>query len=601
MKDRYLENRYISVMKYLLIKQTVYGLLFMFILKTDAQVSPLNYNNYSDEELIQIIDNPGINLLVKKQVSDIYLLRGKAEADTIKIARAYDRLSRLFTNDSTLIYADSVILYTKNLKHKTYPGVGYLLKATHYSNKRQYSKALANYSEAQRYAVNRENIIHEIFIRKCVIDITSRWSSPEKAIKLGNDLLRIIDTLNYETVLTNTSRPSFKINDSVLSRHYLIDKLDVINSLITSYVLNKQYEVALSLTDEANIVIQELGDLKKEIKLKRRIAEIEYYRGNYKSSIDTLSKYFSHLTVTNSKLNSYYYLGMNSIKLGNQKMGLDYLLKADSVYMIEPYIVPSQRPFLAELYKIYKSEGNKLLQVEILNKILSVDSLFKESYKNINKSLIDNFETPQLLAEKEKLIAQLEWEQGREKRKQLFTGFLLLLSLGGCAYYFWKQRQYKMRFAAIVKDGLQPQEDQLNKQKRNEISAEIVDDILKKLERFEAKGQFTRGDVSLQSVAKRFNTNSSYLSKVVNLKKDKNFSQYISELRISYAVDQLQNNPRFRKYTIKAIAEEVGFGNAQSFSKAFKARTGLHPSYFIRNLNKQYPNNATSDSILQTE
>jgi AraC-like DNA-binding protein len=102
-------------------------------------------------------------------------------------------------------------------------------------------------------------------------------------------------------------------------------------------------------------------------------------------------------------------------------------------------------------------------------------------------------------------------------------------------------------------------------------------------------------------VAKRFNTNSSYLSKVVNLKKDKNFSQYISELRIAYAVDKLKNNPRFRKYTIKAIAEEVGFGNAQSFSKAFYSRTGIQPSYFIRNLNKQKQTDFIADSIPQME
>ena len=187
------------------------------------------------------------------------------------------------------------------------------------------------------------------------------------------------------------------------------------------------------------------------------------------------------------------------------------------------------------------------------------------------------------------------------KRKQLFTVGLLFLSLGAGFYYFWKQNQYKKRFQALIKNGLEDQQELKTDQKRNDISAAIVEDILQKLERFESKHQFTRKDTSLQSVAKRFNTNSSYLSKVVNLKKDKNFSQYISELRIAYAVDQLKNNPRFRKYTIKAIAEEVGFGNAQSFSKAFYSRTGIQPSYFIRNLNKQKQNDFIADSIPQTE
>ena len=36
-----------------------------------------------------------------------------------------------------------------------------------------------------------------------------------------------------------------------------------------------------------------------------------------------------------------------------------------------------------------------------------------------------------------------------------------------------------------------------------------------------------------------------------------------------------------------AIAQEVGFNNSESFSKAFYKKTGIYPSYFIKQLEKE--------------
>ena len=37
--------------------------------------------------------------------------------------------------------------------------------------------------------------------------------------------------------------------------------------------------------------------------------------------------------------------------------------------------------------------------------------------------------------------------------------------------------------------------------------------------------------------------------------------------------------------TIEAIATEIGYKSTEPFSKAFKSKTGLYPSYFIKQLN----------------
>ena len=56
---------------------------------------------------------------------------------------------------------------------------------------------------------------------------------------------------------------------------------------------------------------------------------------------------------------------------------------------------------------------------------------------------------------------------------------------------------------------------------------------------------------------------------------------------MGYALENLQENSTFLKYSIKAIALECGYRNATSFSRAFYKQTGLYPSFYIKQLNKK--------------
>ena len=111
---------------------------------------------------------------------------------------------------------------------------------------------------------------------------------------------------------------------------------------------------------------------------------------------------------------------------------------------------------------------------------------------------------------------------------------------------------------------------------------EIVNSVLLALEEFESGNGFLDNNLTLNSLSKAFNTNSNYLSKIINFYKKQNFSSYISNLRVDYCIEQLKTNETFRKYSIKAIAFELGYNNAESFSKDFYKKTGIYPSYFIR-------------------
>ena len=116
----------------------------------------------------------------------------------------------------------------------------------------------------------------------------------------------------------------------------------------------------------------------------------------------------------------------------------------------------------------------------------------------------------------------------------------------------------------------------------------MVNEILIKLDDFESSKGFITKKYTLNSLSKELKTNSTYLSKVINITKGMNFSNYLNNLKIEYVLDKLTNDEQFRQvYNIKGIAKKCGFSNTQSFSTAFYKKTGLHPSYFIKQLNQK--------------
>ena len=110
---------------------------------------------------------------------------------------------------------------------------------------------------------------------------------------------------------------------------------------------------------------------------------------------------------------------------------------------------------------------------------------------------------------------------------------------------------------------------------------------MEKLNVFEQKKGYLNGELTLIDLAKEFETNYSYLSRVINLHKNKNFSHYMNDLRIEHAIDKIQKDAKFRRYTIKAIANEVGFNTTETFSKSFYKKTGMYPSFFLREIEKR--------------
>ncbi|MBB4805936.1 YesN/AraC family two-component response regulator [Chryseobacterium defluvii] len=122
------------------------------------------------------------------------------------------------------------------------------------------------------------------------------------------------------------------------------------------------------------------------------------------------------------------------------------------------------------------------------------------------------------------------------------------------------------------------------------ITEETTKTLLQKLIKFEKSGKYLRNEISRSWLSDYLNTNNSYLTEVIKIRSNKNFTDYINGLRIDYITRKLMDEPVYREYKIEYLASESGYGSRQVFVIAFKKETGFTPSYFVEQLKNDSKN-----------
>ncbi len=92
---------------------------------------------------------------------------------------------------------------------------------------------------------------------------------------------------------------------------------------------------------------------------------------------------------------------------------------------------------------------------------------------------------------------------------------------------------------------------------------------------------FLDANLSLKTLADRLNTNTKYLSQVVNFHAGQNLQVFINQFRIKEAKEKMLDNS-FANLTLYGVAMKCGFKNKSTFYKVFKQQTGLTPLEFIK-------------------
>lgn len=96
---------------------------------------------------------------------------------------------------------------------------------------------------------------------------------------------------------------------------------------------------------------------------------------------------------------------------------------------------------------------------------------------------------------------------------------------------------------------------------------------------FEEEECYTQEDFSLDKLSKLLNSNTTYVSRIVNEHFHKSFSALVNEYRIRKSCLLLEDTSN-KGYTLEYIAKLAGFGNRVTFTQQFKKQVGMTPSEY---------------------
>ncbi len=92
---------------------------------------------------------------------------------------------------------------------------------------------------------------------------------------------------------------------------------------------------------------------------------------------------------------------------------------------------------------------------------------------------------------------------------------------------------------------------------------------------------FENPDLTLDTLSTTLQVNPNHLSQVINSLENKNFYDYVNQLRVHYFM-QLISRPENKNYKLLSLAYECGFNSKTAFNRNFKKITGLSPTDYLR-------------------
>ncbi|MFY7669794.1 helix-turn-helix domain-containing protein [Tenacibaculum sp. MEBiC06402] len=535
-----------------------------------GQSSQDSLNLKSFDELFELYNNES-NFKKSEFYLKVWINKAKKEKDSLNLLTGYEIASLLYEKDpKRLVYLDSILLISlKNDKLSEYSASAYRMKGEYYYEKRKFKKELKNYLLAKKYVEKTNNKTLSFFIEYDIGLVKDRNGEHEEAIEIHKK------NFNF-----SKSQMKYKFNYIYLQSIYaMANSYNYLNQLDSASFYNELgYKEAIKL-DEPNERYYFI--------LSQGITH--FFDQKFKIAIDSLTKASVHFTDNKDMPNSseaYYFLAKSYKMIGQNSLAIKYFKKVDTIFKSTGDLLPIIRDTYHQLINYAENNNNLKQQIDYTNQLIKLDSILYTNEIYINKNLIKEFDIPRLISNKEKLINDLKFKEKKSKLLFVILITLIVLFIYISALQFYKRRFYKRKFEEIIANAEDKKVDLEVKPQGIKVPEEIVNLTLSRLDDFEKNRKFTNKNLTLNLLAKDLDTNTNYLSKVINHFKGKSFSNYLSDLRINYIIVRLKEDSNLRKFTIKAIAEEAGFNNSESFSKAFFKIKGIKPSYFLRELDK---------------
>lgn len=567
-------------------KKSLLAILLLFSYYVEAQLTNAKIPDSLLAKDYKYLSNASLtnNNKVKSALyAQSWLKKAKTDNDFEQLTLAYKSVLYHSDKKTWVAYADSMLVAAKQTKNDILIGSAFMTRATVYYEQKDNKNALDNFLWADEY-ISKTNDLYSIYKVKFGIARTKYYLGfYDEAISLFKEC---IDYFKEE-------------ND----RAYL----NSIHGLAVCYNKVGKYDLSSATNQLGLNEGRNLENLEMESYFIHSEGINQYFKNNYPKAIKDLNSILPYMKRNKDFANetvAYFYLGKCYWSTHEQEKAIAYFKKVDVAFVQKKYIRPDLRESFELLIDYYKKLGDTKSQLYYINQLLKVDYILGQNYTYLLRKIVKEYDTKALLKSKQDI------ENAMTFRTVVGFSIIILMALA-IIYLIYRHFKNKRLFEELMKRDttnsiiLQNSNEEIvfeeiikhnnskiivpennNKQASQEISQDIEINILKNLQKFELDKKYLQKDMTLSKMASLLNTNTKYVTKIIAKHRGKGTIEYITDLKIDYIIEILKKESKYRNYTNKALGEEAGFGSTQNFTRAFKERNGISPTYFIYKLKK---------------
>jgi AraC-like DNA-binding protein len=504
--------------------------------------------------------------------------------DSLNLCKVLLQIAELHQNNGNVWlsnnYLKEALAISDEIKNQYLQGVARNYMGLFFSDRGDKQRALEFFLEAYRYfsTSNDSSGLAGLFINigntfeaiGSSAEAAVYYKKAAKQARKTGDYFNQIAAWRNISILFRETKP-----DSALFFLLKADSLEPYSSNPVSALIGKfnranlhldrkEYQTALQLFTEVHETSIRLGITAGVARALSGIASVNDYQHHYPAALASITH---AITLADSA-------GDASLKTDLMKQKLEILKKAG---------MPTEALIVSEAIGNFR---DSLIPAEKQAAIHQMERLFHIQQQNSENQLL------KLQVEQQSTLLQAR----KRSIIILIIGAVVLVLLFWRMYLLYIER--KAAYNALIQRYRKEDETmvlpqlKLPKPVQNEINLGSIkpgspEDVLARLLLYlEAEKPYLDPRLKVDTVTEKLETNQRTLNLALKLQQQSNFNAFINQLRVEEA-KRLLVHPKFRNYTIAALASEAGFGSKQSFYNAFEQFTGLKPATYRTLMNQE--------------
>lgn len=543
------------------------GLLFQF---AGAQQNNVYITDSLDTKSFRYLSD-AVNLNQKDSIRthvylEAWLLKAKLQADQRQLATVYKIFISKSPRQFRLAFADSMVVAAQKTKDDLLMGSAYLTKGIVHYDRKELKTALDYYLRADNYISRTDNSDAKYMVKYSIGLTKYHIGLYDEAIALFTQCMNYYSEENDRAYLNTLHSLSICYN-----KIGNFDKSSLMNA--TGLKASEDFEI----TEMIPYFINSEGIN-------------QFSKGKYYEAIKMLLKSIPTIKKKKDFANeatTLFYVGKSYWKLEQYDKAIGYFKKVDQIFQTHKYMredIRESYEFLIEHYNKNKNEQAELIYVK---KLLKVNQFLNDNKYYLANKVIKEYDNTKLAATKTAIEKSL---QRKNNTKSIIIVSMIIMGFIMLYRYAIFRKKYRKKFQALmttIKE--QPNTDSIKMKKAlSDINPEVIETVIKNMQRFEQKKEFIQKDLTQVKLAALLETNTRYIPKIILHATGKTTIDYMCDLKIEYLLERLKTDSRVRNYTQKALGQEVGFGSTQNFARAFKAYTGMTSTLFISELKRTF-------------